>query len=449
MTGAALPTAGQPDNWHRRVWAIAGPIMLANVSTPLLGAVDTAVVGHLPDPVHIGGVALGSVIFSFLFWAFGFLRMGTTGFTAQAQGAGDRRETAAVFFRALALALAIGLSIALLQAPIGWLAFGLLEGTEGVLTLAGRYYDIRIWSAPASLVNYCIMGWLLGTQRAGATLLLTLVLNGLNIVLDLVLVMGFGLGVAGVAWATLMAEVATAGLGLALVARAFRADGLSLDRAALLRPDRLIALLRVNRDIFLRTLCLVAAFSYFTLRSAAMGDTLLAANTILMHFFSFASYALDGFAHAVEVLAGAALGARRRPAFRRAVKVSSLWALVASAAITLVFALAGPWLIGLFTGIAEVRAAAEGYLPWVILLPLLSAPSFQLDGIFIGATWTRTMRNAMIASLALYALAVWGLVPAFGNHGLWAALVVLMLARGLCLGAAYPGQEARVAWRED
>jgi MATE family multidrug resistance protein len=428
-----------------RVWRLAGPIMIANLSTPLLGAVDTAVVGHLPDPAYIGGVALGSMIFSFLFWGFGFLRMGTTGFSAQAFGSGDATELRATLARPLLLALGLGVVLILLRAPIEGAALSLVEASAEVEGLAAAYTGIRIWSAPAALVNYALLGWLLGTQRARAALALQVALNGINIVLDLIFVVGLGWGVEGVAAASVLAEVLAALGGLVLVRRALGATEGAWTWARIVRRDRLIALMRVNADILVRTLALVAAFAYFTARGAAMGDVTLAANAILMQLQTFMAYGLDGFSHAAEILAGGALGARDRTAFRQAVRVSGAWALAMALALAVLLWVFGPFLVGLFTNLGEVQAAAVDYLPWLVASPIVSVWGFLLDGIFIGTTRTAEMRNGMIVSLAAFLLGCWLLIPALGNHGLWLALMVFMTARGLTLGLCYPRLERSVA----
>ena len=444
MTAPSAPERQTLGARHARVWALAGPIILSNLSTPLLGAVDTAVVGHLPDAAYIGGVAVGAVIFNFLYWGFGFLRMGTTGFTAQAFGAEDTAELRAALARPLLLAFVLGALLVFLQAPVGWLAFALFEASDQVEDFARSYYAIRIWSAPAALANYAMLGWLLGTRRAGAVLLIQLVLNGINILLDLVFVIGLGWGVEGVALASLLAELGAMVLGLAVVARALNTGGGSWEWARIASPERLAVLLRANLDIFIRTLCLLGAFAYFTARSATMGDVLLAGNAILLQLQSFTAYGLDGFAHAVEVLAGNALGARSRPAFREAVRVSTLWALGTAGAVTGIYLVLGGSIVALFTDLEAVRRAAEIYLPWVVVAPLVSVWSFQLDGIFIGVTRTRDMRNAMMLSLAIYLGACWVLVPTLGNHGLWLAFTILMVARAATLGWLYPRLERSV-----
>lgn len=441
MTTPATALPRDPGDWHRRVWLLAGPIILSNLSVPLTGAVDTAVVGHLPDPVYIGAVALGAVIFSFVFWGFGFLRMGTTGFVAQALGAGDQREVRSTVTRALLLALGFGLLLVLLQAPIALLVFHWIDSSATLRELARDYFTIRIWGAPGTLVNYVVLGALIGLQRTGVALLLQLVLNGANVLLDLVFVLGLGWTVQGVALASVLSEALAAGLGLWLLWRLLRPTSGERPFHPLLDPRRLRALLRVNGDIFVRTLCLTLAFYYFTLKGAELGDTTLAANAVLMHFQHFLAYGLDGFAHATEALAGSAYGARKRAAFRAAVRISTLWALVVAGLYALIYAVAGPLLIGLLTGIEAVRGEALAYLPWLLISPLVSVWSFQLDGIFIGTTRTREMRNGMLISLAVFLPAAWLLLPLWGNHGLWLALMLFMVARAMTLLAWYPAIE--------
>lgn len=430
--------------WYRRIGLLAGPIIISNLSVPLLGLVDTAVVGHLPDPAYIGGVALGALIFDFVFWGFGFLRMGTTGFTAQAMGARDAPELQATLLRALALSVGIGLCLVALQIPIALLAFKLLGASSEVEGFASAYLAIRIWAAPAALINFSLLGWFLGRRQPALTMTLQLVMNGLNIVLDLVFVWGFGWGVEGVAWATLIAEATTAVLGLLLAWRAFRREGRQWNWPRIWDRERLAALLRVNGSILIRSVCLVFAFSYFTARGAAMGDLVLAANAVLMHFFYIAAYGLDGFAHAIEVLAGNAVGARSRRAFRAAVKAAAVLTFLVVVPITVLYALTGPLLIALITDIEEVRQTAGDYLPWAVALPLVSVWAFLLDGVFIGATRSRAMRNAMVVSVLLFLAVCWILVPAFGNHGLWAAFTVFMILRALTLAACYPSLERAV-----
>lgn len=436
--------SGKEESWNRRVWRLAGPIILANLTTPLLGAVDTAVVGHLPDPSYIGGVAVGSVIFSFLYWGLGFLRMGTTGFTAQAHGAGDTEELRACLLRPLVLGLGLGALLILAQGPVRLGAFWAIGASAEVTGQTTVYFDIRIWSAPAALVNFVVLGWLLGVQRARTALLLQLLLNGINIVLDLVFVVGFGWSVAGVAWATLIAEATAAAAGVVVILHSLQRRPGAADWARVWDPLRLAALLRVNVDIFLRTLCLLTTTVIFTAESAKFGDVVLAGNAILKQFQAFIVYGLDGFAHAAEILAGSALGARNRDTFRRAVAACTLWGLGGAVVTSLVLLLAGPLAISFITSLPQVRLAAETYLWWLIASPLISVWSFLLDGIFIGATRTAAMRNAMMLSLGVFLLANWLLVPLWGNHGLWLSMTLFLAARAVTLGLHYPALERSV-----
>ena len=427
---------------HRRIWRLAGPIIFSNVTVPLLGAVDTAVVGHLPDPALIGGVAIGATIFTFTYWAFGFLRMGTTGFVAQAFGAGDESELKAVVLRALLLALGIGALIVALQWPILKLSLWLFGASTAVEAYAATYFAVRIWGAPAALINYAVLGWLLGVQNARLAFLTQLFMNGLNMALAVLFVMGFGWGIQGVAAATLIAEIAGAALGLWLLWGSVRRRGGGWPWARLNAPGRMAALLKVNLDILIRTLCLMFAFAYFTAKSAGMGDAVLAANAILQHLQAIMAYGLDGFAHAAEMLVGAAIGARDRAGLRAAVRTAAVWGFITAALFAALYALAGTVILGLFTEHEEVRAAARDFLPWAIASPFLSVWPFLLDGVFIGATRTAEMRNGMVIALALYLGAASLFIPAWGNHGLWAAFFLFMVARAATLGWWYPRVEA-------
>ena len=431
----------QVQNPHRRVWRLAGPIIFSNITVPLLGAVDTAVVGHLPDPALIGGVAVGAAIFAFVYWGFGFLRMGTTGSVSQAFGARDVEELKAIVLRALMLALAIGVLIVVLQWPIRWISLWLFQASSAVESYAATYFAVRIWGAPAALVNYAVLGWLLGMQNARMAVVTQLFMNGLNMVLAVLFVMGFGWGIVGVASATLIAEVAGAVFGLVLVRRGLSRLGGGWPHHHLFAPDRLLALLKVNSDILIRTLCLMFAFAYFTARGAGMGDAVLAANAILQHLQAIMAYGLDGFAHATETLVGAAIGARDRAGLRAAVRTASIWGLLTAAIFAAVYAFGGVLILQLFTEHEEVRAAARAFLPWAIVSPFLSVWPFLLDGIFIGATRTAEMRNGMMIALALYVAAIHLLIPIWGNNGLWAAFFIFMAGRMLTLGLWYPRVE--------
>jgi MATE family multidrug resistance protein len=431
-----LPTTNA--GWYRRVWAVAWPIMLSNVSVPLVGIVDTAVVGHLPNPTFIGAVALGAVVFSFVYWGFGFLRMGTTGLVAQDFGARDFEELRATLARALLLAGVLGLAVLILRNPASEVAFWALEGGAVVEGYAKDYYDVRVFGAPATLINYALLGFVIGVQNTRAALALMLVLNLTNVFLDVVFVMGFGWGVEGVAAASLISEYAATVFGVLLVRRILRQMGGRWQSYRLFNRSRMKTLLGVNVNIFLRTLCLLLAFFHFTSTGARLGDVILAANAVLMHFQTFMAYSLDGFAHAAEALVGSAYGAKDRRAFTSAVRASTICAVVVAIGYCAVYGLFGSSIVALITGIADVRRTADEFLPWLVLTPIVSVWSFMLDGIFIGTTRTVAMRNAMFVSLLVFLGAVWLFLPLWGNHGLWAALIVLMMVRAVTLGFWYP-----------
>lgn len=429
---------------HSRMWRLAAPIIISNISVPMLGAVDTAVVGHLPDARYLGGVAVGALVFTFIYWGFGFLRMGTGGLTAQAFGAEDADEVRACLARAAVIGIPVALILIILQAPIAWVAFTIVEATPEVEALAREYFFTRIWGAPATLMNFALLGWFIGVQNTKAALWHQLTLNGVNIVLDLVFVIGFGWGVAGVAAATAIADVAAVAFGLWLALPILRRLGGAFVRAKILEAEKIRRTVALNVDIFIRTICLVSAFAYFTAQGAAFGNVVLAANAVLLNFQTFMAHALDGFAHAAEALGGRAIGARDRQAFRDAVRAAMLWGLIVAIAFTLVYLLAGVAIVELLTGIQDVRAAAREYIVWSVVMPLVAVFPFVLDGVFLGATRGRTMRNAMIVSLVIYVVACLTFVPMWGNHGLWGALLIFMGARGITLGVRYPALERSV-----
>jgi MATE family multidrug resistance protein len=442
----ALPLSDSLRNGpYRRIWNLSWPTILSNLTVPLLGAVDTAVMGHLPDAAYVGAVAVAAMIFSFVYWGFGFLRMGTVGFAAQAKGSGNTDEIRAVIARALLVGLGIALIILALQAPIRLGALAIVDAAPQVEQLAGAYFDIRIWGAPATLANYGVLGWLLGMQYVRTALIVQVFINGLNVVLDLWFVLGLGWGVEGVALATAIAQYAGALLGLLFVMRHLAAIGGRWQRARILETAALAETFRVNFDIFLRTLAMIIAWSLLTWTGARLGTTVLAANAILMNFQSFLAHGLDGFAHATSALVGEAVGARDRRALRRCVVASTVMAAVVAVGYTLVYASAGPAIIRLFTNIAELRALSSEFLIWMVVSPLLSVWAYQLDGIFIGATRSADMRNAMLISVALYVLAMATLPGLLGNHGLWLSVMIFMVVRALTLAVRYPKIELTVA----
>ena len=425
---------------HKRVVKIAIPIVLSNATVPVLGAVDTGVVGQLGQAVPIGAVGIGAVIVSLFYWFFGFLRMGTTGLTGQALGAGDRREVSALLMRALLIGAVAGLAIIVFQAALFWAAFRLSPASPEVEAMARAYMQIRVWSAPAAISIYGITGWLIAQERTRAVMVLQIWMNGLNVVLDLWFVLGLGWAVEGVALATFLAEWGGLLLGLVLCRQAFRGRAWR-DRARIFDRGRLMHMAVVNRDILLRSLMLQAIFTSFLFLGAGLGDVRLAANQVLLQFLFITAYALDGFAFAAEALVGQALGARDRAGLRRAVRLSMTWGLVAVLLMTLAFALGGTAIIDLMTSAPEVRAEARLYLPWMVAAPLMGMAAWMLDGVFIGATRTRDMRNMMALSALIYLGAVLLLTPSLGNHGLWAALLISFIARGATLGLRYPALE--------
>jgi len=429
---------------HRRVLKIAVPVVLSNVTVPLLGAVDTAVIGQLGQAAPLGAVGLGAVVLATLYWAFGFLRMSTSGLAAQARGAGDGAEQAAVLLRAMIVAMAAGLLLILAQALLFGAALHLAPASAEVEGLARQYLTIRIWGAPATIAVYALTGWLIGMERTRGVLWLQLLQNGMNIALDLWFVLGLGWGVPGVAFATLLAE--WSGLIFALwLARDVL--GVAL-RPALARLGDRLALRRMftaSRDIMIRTILLQLCFTTFIFLGAREGDVTLAANQVLLQFLEITAYALDGFAIAAETLVGQAVGARALAPLRQATRISMQWGFGGAALMSVAFLIAGGPIIDLMTTAPDVREAARHYLPWLIAAPLIGVASWIYDGIFIGALMTREMLRAMFLSVLLYTLAVVALPLAMGNHGLWAALMVLNAARGLTMRAAFPRLFQRVS----
>lgn len=439
MQAAAVPVPVT----HRRVLKIALPIVLSNATVPLLGAVDTGVVGQLGQAAPIGAVGLGAVVLVSFYWIFSFLRMGTSGLAAQAHGAGDTAERTAVLLRALLIAFGAGFALILMQGALFWAAFRVAPASAEVETLARSYLALRIWGAPATIALYAVTGWLIALERTRGVLVLQLWMNGLNIGLDLWFVIGLGWGVPGVAIATLIAEWTGLALGLWLCRDAFGA-ALAAARARIWDSVALRRMASVNSDIMLRSVLLQGSFTAFLFFGAGLGDVTLAANQVLLQFLEITAYALDGFAFAAEALVGQAVGARSRPALHRSAVIAAKWGAGGAVGLSLIFALAGPAIIDLMTTAPEVRAMAQSYLWWLVVAPLIGVASWMYDGIYIGATATRDMRQAMILAVAIYVLSLAILLPAFGNHGLWAALMVLNAARGLTLAWRWPAIAARI-----
>ena len=422
----------------RKAW----PIILANASVPLLGLVDTAVIGNIGSVEDLGAIAFGALIFSFVYWSFGFLRMGTTGFTAQAAGAGDVTEVRAVLGRALLMSVSLGILLIFLQWPIRLIAFSLLGGTESVEILASDYFQIRIWGAPATLTNFALMGLLVGLGLSKSLLLVQLFLNTLNILLDVWFAAILELGVAGIALGTVLAEWMTVFLAGWLIFRKLRQSKRPTEafwpKVRILDKSMLMKTLSANADIMIRTLLLVFSFAFFVNQSARFGDVLLAANHILLQLISFAAFFLDGYAFVVEALTGSAIGAKQLSRFDLAVRRSTVLALVTAIGLAAVTWFWGEAAIGLLTDLTEVRLAAGSMLIFAAVYIICSFAAFQLDGVFIGASFTREMRNAAILSLLIFLLAWWFLERNFGINGLWWAMIIYVIARAGALLMYFP-----------
>ncbi|MBS4010788.1 MAG: MATE family efflux transporter [Roseovarius sp.] len=425
---------------HARVLKIALPIVISNATVPILGAVDTGVVGQMGAAAPIGAVGIGAVIITGIYWLFGFLRMGTTGLTSQAQGAGQVGEVAALLTRALMIGFAGGIALIALQVPVFWAAFQISPASEEVESLARQYMAIRVWSAPAMIALFGMTGWLIAQERTRAVLLLQVAMNGINILLDLWFVLGLDWGVAGVARATVIAEWGGLALGFWFCRDAFAVPAWC-DWPRVFDRERLKNMASVNGDILLRSLMLQVIFISFLFWGSDFGDVTLAANQVLLQFLSITAHALDGFAFAAEALVGQAFGARSVAHLRRGALLTSVWGVVVCVALAVIFASFGGALIDLMAKAPEVQLEARKYLIYMALAPVLGLAAYMLDGVFIGATRTRDMRNMMALSLLVYIVAALALAPSMGNHGLWLALLISFVARGITLGLRYPALE--------
>ncbi len=428
--------------WYRRVFLLAIPLILSNLTQPLLSTVDTVLSGHLPGAAALGGVAMGGIFFNGIFWTFGFLRMATTGLVAQAHGARDEESLRLHFWRGMVSAAAIGALIVALRGPLIAASLSLLGASAAVRQNALIYCDIRIWSAPAALANYVVLGFLLGRQHARMALALQAAVNVVNVAVALALVVWLHWGVAGIATATFSADWAGLLVGLVLIRIVWPQKSVQkIDWRAIADGPSWRHLFSLNRDLFLRTISLVAAYGWFTRTGARAGDATLAANAVLLNLHWIATYALDGFANATEALVGEAVGAQRVEDYRAVLKASTVSAGAVAAVLSLLFVFAGSSLVDLFTNQAAVRVMALRYLPWAMVLPLVSVWGYQMDGVFIGATRARELRDSMlIAFLGYLGLAV-ALGRLMGNNGLWCAFCCFMILRGSLLAARLPDIE--------
>ncbi len=434
---------------YRRVWHFAWPAILSNISVPLLGLVDAGVLGHLPSSEYLGGVAIAATIFSMIFWAFGFLRMGTTGLVAQAKGREDVWALRQWLSQSVIMALVVSLCLLLLSPWVLTLGLPLFEASPEVAEQAKIYFQVRIFSAPAALINYALIGWLIGMQKPKGPLLILVLGNGINILLDLLFVLGLGMQTKGVALATVIADYAALGLGLWLVRQILSHEAGRFTRAMLLNLASMKRLLLLNRHLFVRTICSLGVQAFFTAQGAQLGDDVLAANALLLNLLLLISNGLDGFAHAAEALTGEALGQQNQVGFRQVVKVTGGCSLVCGLLFMLVFALFGSQILSVLTNNEQVIVTAAQYLPWLMVMPLVAVWCFWLDGVFIGAVRTDMMQHTMLIATLLVFLPVWYLSQQAGNHGLWLSYTLFMGARGIGLLLVYRWISSKQGWQPD
>lgn len=419
------------------MWRIAAPMILSNISVPLLGMVDTGVVGHLESPTYLGAVAIGGTIFTFLYFGMNFLRMGTTGIAAQSYGAEDWDGLRVSLGQALIVSFAIALVFLLLQVPIGRIAISLLGGDLETQQHAATYFYVRVWSAPGTLANFALIGWFLGTQNARIPLLIFLTINFTNIVLDLLFVIGLGMKVEGVALASVIAEYSGLAVGVAFAVSSLRKHPGHWPLARLTNLSAYKAFFSVNANLFVRSMALMFTFAWVTAQGARLGPAILAANAVLMNFQNLTSLGLDGIAHAAEAMVGKAVGQKDKEALRFTVSLTLKWSAIFAVGFTVVYWFAGPMIIHMLTDLPDVRATAMVYLPWLIASPLISVWCFLYDGVYVGMTRAREMRNIMVFSTLAVFLPLWFVTQPFGNHGLWFAMMAFMASRGIGMHIGY------------
>jgi MATE family, multidrug efflux pump len=438
-----MPTLTPLDH---KIWRIAWPAILSNISIPLLGLVDAAILGHLGDSRYLGAVAIGSTLLSFLYWGFSFLRMGTTGLVARATGAGNTQAATTILAQSAVLALSLALLVGLLHPLWLWLGFQLMAPQPELISLAQSYTTIRIFSAPAVLLTYAMVGWFIGRQDTRWPMFFVVTTNLVNIGLDFLFVVGMGMGSDGAALATVIAEYLGCALAIWAVWRQLRHQPMRSLLASLQDLQAYRTLLRSNRHLFIRTMCLLGSFAFFTAMGDNFGIQTLAANSLMLHLLMLGAYSMDGFAFAAEGLAGAALGGNRLPEFYRVVKRCAMWCGISAVLVSAGLAVAHPVIFALLTNITEVRVLMTQYLGWLVLLPLAAAPSYLLDGVFIGAAETRYMMTTMLFSALLVYLPLWYLTRSLGNDGLWLAFTLFNLARGVSLYYCYLQMSRRGGW---
>ena len=416
---------------NRKILALALPNIISNITVPLLGLVDIAIVGHLGDDSLIGGIAIGTAVFNFIYWNFAFLRMGASGCTAQAYGARNFTEIASVFVRALILALAAALLLEVFQRPIGHAVFLLMDGTPHTMSYAADYFYARIWAAPATISMFAFHGWYIGMQNSRFPMYISIGVNVVNLIFCLWFALGLGWGIVGVAWGTVVAQYSGLVLSIVLWGVYYRRFLRYIRIRECLKLDALLAFFKINRDIFLRTACIVVVYTFFTSASSGMGDTMLAVNTLLMQLFTLFSYLMDGFAYAGESLAGRYTGAHNVQALNRCVRLLLVWGGVVAVLYTGVYAFGWRTVLSLFTESPAILSEAGGYVGWLIAIPLVAFIPFTIDGILIGATRTAVMRDSVFLSTALFFAVYYGFRSVIGNNALWAAFLLFLIARGI------------------
>ncbi|WP_096200361.1 MATE family efflux transporter [Bacillus sp. FJAT-45350] len=417
---------------------LAVPLIISGISTPILGAVDTAVVGRIPDPAVIGGVAIGAVIFNTMYWLLGFLRVSTSGFTAQAEGANNQSEILLSLFRPMIIAMIFGMFFVIFQQPILQIALAVIGGSEAVSSFAATYFSIRIWGAPFILLSYVIIGWLIGMGKVRLALATQILMNVLNIVLDFIFVLGFGMGVSGVAYATLISEVTSVLFGLWLIIRLNNLTLADFNLNKLLDSEPLLKMMKVNRDLFLRTVCLLIMTGIFTAKGASMGEITLAANAILLQIHYIMAYMLSGFANASSIIVGRSIGAKNQSLYKRAYKLSAQWGFISAIFLSFIMIGFGESIVGLFTTIIEVRVVTVEALFWMLVYPIVGFWGLQLEGIFSGATEAGPVRDSIVLALIMFLFALWFFVPLYQNHGVWIAFVLFTFFRSFFLSLYIP-----------
>ena len=413
----------------RHILQIALPSIVSNITVPLLGMIDVAIVGHMGSPVYIGAVAVGSMIFNLVYWLFGFLRMGSSGLTAQALGRRDFTEVTRLLVRSVSIALGIALLLIILQVPLKWLMFWLIGPTVDVVPFASTYFNIVIWGAPASLTLFSLMGWYIGMQNTRFPMMISIMQNIVNILASLTLVYGFGMKIEGVAFGTVIAQYAGLLMAVGLLARNYSRLFRYFSKDRLFR--KMGAFFAINRDIFLRTLCLVAVNLFFTAAGARQGAVILSVNTVLIQLYLFFSYFMDGFAYAGEALGGKAYGAHNITAFHETLRRLWMWMLIVTLAYTLLYMVGGSWIVALLTDEAQVIETSREYIWWAWLIPAAGCVAFIWDGIFIGITATRGMLvSSFVSAIVFFAVYLLS-EKTLGNHGLWLAQIVYLAMRGI------------------